>query len=506
MSVGKGHLAVRGDFQTPSRLAAEVWRSLGDLSDVGAVIEPTVGVGAFLETAPELLLGCPWRCADLEAGYVRQVRAVAERRGFGQARITQADAFDLAPDFLTGLDPEQPLLAIGNPPWVTSAGQGKAAIKNLPVKSNTEFGLTGLDAMTGKANFDIAEAILLRLLGMLADFRDVRLAFLVKRTVAMKLCRRLLGTASELSFARIDAAAHFDVAVDAGLFVARRRSDVGDIAAHADICEALGDAPTRRAGFHNGRFVEDLDVHSRRAHLEAVEPVPWRQGVKHDAAKVLELTPTEEGLVNGLGETVEVESEPLCPLYKGSDIAHDREPRRLFPLFQTDLSGPASDLRSRWPMLAKYLVKHEDLFAARRSRIYEGKPLFSIFGVGAYTLAPWKVVVSGLYSSANFRVIGPSKTGNPSLVDDTCYLLPFDDEGDAQAVAAHLNDAGPQELLKSLMDEGAKRPITKAILSRIEIPVTPTTRRDINQQELPLVIGLRAEMGAAGFEPATSRV
>lgn len=476
---------IRGDFQTPVRLAEEVWTSLGDLADIGAVVEPTVGTGAFLESAPKHLRARPWRCADLEPEYVCWARAVADRRGFKDTRIECANAFDLPSELFAGLDRERPLLAIGNPPWVTSSGQGGSAVRNLPVKSNADFGLAGLDAMTGKANFDIAEAILLRLLAAVAEFRDVRIAFLVKRTVAMKLCRRLLGSASELSFARINAATHFDVSVDAGLFVAR--SGGAPIADHVDVSEALDAGPTRRAGFCNGRFVEDLDAHGEAAHLEAADPVPWRQGIKHDVAKILELIPTEEGLKNGLGEVVDIEEEPLCPFYKGSDVANGRDPRRLFPLFQADLSGPLADLGRRWPKLADYLARHEAAFSARRSRIYKGKPAFSVFGIGSYTLAPWKVVVSGLYSTANFRVVGPSESGSPALVDDTCYLLPYDDEGNARRVAAHLNDHGPQGLIGSLMDRGAKRPITKALLSRIEVPVKPRENADAGWQKLPLV-------------------
>jgi hypothetical protein len=289
----------------------------------------------------------------------------------------------------------------------------------------------------------------------------------------MKLSRRLLGVASELSFSRIDAKAHFGAGVDAGLFVLRLTSDGRPITRHVDVASELGGAPARRAGFRNDRFVEDLDSHASAAHLEATDPVPWRQGVKHDAAKVLELIPTEGKLLNGFGEAVSVEREALCPLYKGSDVANGRESRRLFPLFQIDLSGPLADLRSRWPLLADYLVKHEAVFEARRSRIYAGKPPFSIFGVGSYTLAPWKVVVSGLYSTARFRVIGPSSTGQPSLVDDTCYLLPFESEADARTVADHLNGTGPQQLLRALMDGGSKRPITKALLARVEVPLRP---------------------------------
>ena len=123
------------------------------------------------------------------------------------------------------------------------------------------------------------------------------------------------------------------------------------------------------------------------------------------------------------------------------------------------------------------------------SAVYRAVPFIpGIFGIGAYTLAPWKVVVSGLYSSANFRVIGPSSTGRPSLVDDTCYLLPFKDERDAQTVAAHLNGVRAQRLIRSLMDEKAKRPITKALLSRIEVPLRPMEEVSAAEKQQKLML------------------
>lgn len=478
---------VRGDFQTPDVLAEEVWSSLGSVDAFGAILEPTVGTGAFLRTAPPGVRDCCWICRDLNEEYLDVAREAARARGIGDARFDRADAFALDEHDLEGLDPTQPLLAIGNPPWVTSAGQARFAIRNLPEKANARFGLAGLDALTGSANFDIAEAILLRLLDAVAGFEDVTLAFLVKRSVAMKLGRRLLDGASALSFARIDAKRHFGASVDAGLFVCRLAASRPGVARHIEVSDAIGAKAHRRAGFSNGRFVDDLAAHGAAAHLEADDPIPWRQGVKHDLAKVLELTPVDGGtLVNGLGEELDLEPDSLCPLYKSSDVANGREPRRVFPLFQADLSGPIPDLRSRWPLLAAYLERHQEAFAARKSRIYAGKPPFSIFGVGGYVLAPWKVVVSGMYSSANFRVVGPSRGGQPPLVDDTCYLLPFEREEDAEAVADHLNGEGPQGLIRSLANQGAKRPLTKALLARVAIPLPPAEPAGSGDQRLAL--------------------
>lgn len=50
--------------------------------------------------------------------------------------------------------------------------------------------------------------------------------------------------------------------------------------------------------------------------------------------------------------------------------------------------------------------------------IYRGKPRFSVFGVGDYTFAPWKVAVSGFYQVPRFVKVGPMG-GKPVVFDDT---------------------------------------------------------------------------------------
>lgn len=59
------------------------------------------------------------------------------------------------------------ILILGNPPWVTNSAQGRMEQSNLPPKVNFK-GLRGIDALTGKGNFDIAEAITLNMLDLMA--------------------------------------------------------------------------------------------------------------------------------------------------------------------------------------------------------------------------------------------------------------------------------------------------------------------------------------------------
>jgi hypothetical protein len=477
MSAYDAAAAARGDFQTPVELAREVWKLL---PGTDAIVEPTVGTGAFLEAAPEETRRLPWRCFDLLAEHVVTSRERAQRLGFDDAVIFNQDAFALSPtDF--DLSPDTRVLAVGNPPWVTSAAQGAAGQANLPEKRN-RLGLRGLDALTGKANFDIAEAVLLALLDALRRQSEVHLAFLLKRSVALRLSRQLLGRPGfeGFSFAHIDARRHFGVGVEAGLLQFRRtlsESSTDRIL----ISTHLGAAPSRQAGLVAGDFVEDLQAYKPVAHLEARDSnaIAWRQGLKHDLARVLELRRRADGqLVNGYDELVDIEEQALYPFWKGADIAAQRGASRLFPLYQETLAGPVRGLETRWPKLAGYLEHHRVAFAARRSRIYEGRWPYALFGVGEYLLAPYKVAVSGLHRPARFCLLRP-QGGRPSLVDDTSYLLPFTSEREAAVACGFLNSEPVSTFLSCLVDRFAKRPYTKAVLKRVRLPLVAELPSDL---------------------------
>lgn len=47
-------------------------------------------------------------------------------------------------------------LILGNPPWTTNSKMGQIDGTNLPEKSNVDT-LKGMDALTGKSNFDISK-------------------------------------------------------------------------------------------------------------------------------------------------------------------------------------------------------------------------------------------------------------------------------------------------------------------------------------------------------------
>ncbi|HEY6002421.1 MAG TPA: hypothetical protein VIV57_06060, partial [Anaeromyxobacter sp.] len=199
-------------------------------------------------------------------------------------------------------------------------------------------------------------------------------------------------------------------------------------------------------------------------------PVTWRSGVKHDCASVMELRNGEEGFHTAAGERLELEQEYVYPLLKSSDLAKGnvRTSRCCVILTQTRIGEETGHLARDAPQLWRYLISHTAAFEGRRSSIYRGKPRFSIFGVGDYTFAPWKVAISGLYKSLAFQLVGPIQ-GKPTVFDDTCYFLPFKTEAFARAAHSLLRTEEASAFLHALISWSDKRPVTKEVLNNLDI-------------------------------------
>lgn len=97
-----------------------------------------------------------------------------------------------------------------------------------------------------------------------------------------------------------------------------------------------------------------------------------------------------------------------------------------------------------------------------------------MFGIGNYTFAPWKVAISGLHTAARFQFIAPLE-GRPVVLDDTSYLLPFEDGRSAAIATALLRLSPTTDLLRSLIFTDSKRPVTKKLLQRIDLRAVAET-------------------------------
>jgi hypothetical protein len=451
-----------GDWQTPAELCNRVLdRVAARFPSARSVVEPNCGAGAFLAAATRHYPDATLHGFDISEPYLQRAREVLGAR----AQLTRADFFELDWDAVLQELP-QPILVVGNPPWVTNSRLGVFASKNLPEKRNS-FGARGLEAKTGKSNFDISEWMVWRLVNALRQ-RDYFLAMLVKSTVARRLMQHVSHAALALEGSThwVDARAHFDASVDAVLLTLRSGADTS-VASWAVFDALDADSPARHMGVVDGRLSSDLGRFHRTRALEGRSSIEWRSGIKHDCAAVMELVERDGTFRNKHGERVDIEEEYVFPLLKSSDLAKGRvSTHRRVIVPQSTLAGDTSIVKERAPKTWAYLDKHRAKFEARKSSIYRGQPAFALFGVGEYSFRPHKVAISGLYKSLTFNVVEPI-AGRPTMLDDTCYFLPCESREQAEALARHLNGDRAREFFEARIFWDAKRPVNKALLSSL---------------------------------------
>jgi len=461
-----------GDFQTPVELVEKVLGCIGPVGDRWArVLEPTCGSGGFIRglidsgSPPEEIIGI-----ELQERHLEEARRIAQEGHRTSVEIKRANLFDIDLSRDLGWRSRGRLLVLGNPPWVTSSRLGAMGSRNLPAKSNIK-GLGGLDAVTGSSNFDLAEFIWLKLIREIGDERPT-IALLSKTSAARNVLqfahdRRVPVAAAWMR--RLDARRYFKASVDACLFYLEIGEGEGRF--EAPVFEDFESSqPESTLGFAAGRMVFDLGRYRKAARLDGACQLVWRQGVKHDAARVIELSREGGRFVNGIFEAVDVEPDFIFPLLKSSDLNREPHmpPRLHVIITQRRLGEETAFLQEAAPRLWSYLSAHSAHFERRKSSIYRGRPPFAMFGIGGYSFSPFKVAVSGLHKRPRFRLVHPAG-GRPVMLDDTCYFIACDSARQAALVTALLNHRAAAEFLGSLIFVDSKRPVTKRLLERIDL-------------------------------------
>ncbi len=505
-----------GDFQTPPELVEEVLDALEPISTRWRrVLEPTCGRGHFIAgllaraRAPVDMIGI-----EIQESHFQVSRNVAFQSSSSlgsSVDIRHGDIFalDLAHDLEWRTS--GPLLVIGNPPWVTSAQLGRLGCRAGAPRGNPKL-LRGLDALTGSSNFDIAEAIWLKLIVELAD-QQPTIALLCKTSVArglLQFAQRGRLPIGDASIRRIDAARWFHAAVDACLLMVTVAP--GSTCAHVPVLDSLAETtPRTTLGFSRGWLIADRDAYEPVAFVDGICPLAWRQGLKHDAADVMELLiDPARGLVrNRDGESVAVEPEWIFPLLKGADLGRPQgaRPNRGVIVTQHHTGDDTRGLAASAPALWKYLERHAGRLGERKSSIYRGRPPFSIFGIGPYSFASYKVAIAGMNKSPEFHAIGP-RDGRPVMLDDTCYFLSCGSREEAALLATICNHPSCLDFLRAASFSDSKRPITKAVLSRIDLGsiLGSANWADLIERASVIAKGIPGEPGAETIRDLVGRL
>lgn len=474
-----------GDFQTPLNLAKKVVNLIDSkYLNFVTIIEPNCGKGNFIKAILENNYQNKKIIAwDINNSYIEYLKDNLSHYIEEEIlEVKEQDFFTLNWDFIDK-KLNQPIFFIGNPPWVTNSELGKLMSKNIPCKNNFP-NYIGLEAITGKSNFDISEWMLIKIAHFISGSNSA-MAFLVKTSIARKLysyiCKNKLAI-SEVSIYEIDAWQYFKVNVSACLFFAQgNNQSFKEVLCHiyADLSAKI---PDKIIGFYNNQLVANIEVYQNFQNIDIGCEFKWRSGIKHDCSKVMEFKKTKEGLKNGFEELIDIENKYLYPMYKSSDIAKNTilSPTKYMLITQQKIGDDTNKIADYAPKTWQYLQQYADLLNNRKSSIYKSVPKFSIFGVGEYSFKPWKIVISSLYKNINFTKIGEYQN-KPIILDDTCYLLSFDRENQADFILNLLQSKIAQSFINSLVFPDSKRMITTNLLNRISLKMIAIELRRENE-------------------------
>lgn len=220
---------------------------------------------------------------------------------------------------------------------------------------------------------------------------------------------------------------------------------------------------------------------------------------------------------NGVAEIERVlEPDLLYPLLRWGDVARFRALAGygygygLCLLLVQDVAAragiPEALLRERWPRTHAYLHEFRDALLARAAyrRYQAGTPFYSMYDVGAYTLAPIKVVwrrMDKRLTAAVVRERAVSALGlglRPVVPQETCALVAAGSVEEAHYLAALLNSSVVDALVRAHSVRGGRGFGTPSMLEYLGLrryrPADPQHRALAALAEEAATHGLRADL------------
>ena len=190
VKVSESDRAEYGDFQTNIELSNAVCKLLEEEAvSPDVVIEPTCGKGSFILSVLKTFKNIKSIYGiEIYKPYVWETKfAILDfflkhpEHSVPAIEIIHQSIFNFDFNTISSRHQNQKLLVIGNPPWVTNSKLSALGSQNLPSKSNFKKH-TGIEAITGKGNFDIGESVSLKLVQVFSHFKG-NFAFLIKNSV-----------------------------------------------------------------------------------------------------------------------------------------------------------------------------------------------------------------------------------------------------------------------------------------------------------------------------------
>lgn len=170
-----------------------------------------------------------------------------------------------------------------------------------------------------------------------------------------------------------------------------------------------------------------------------------------------------------------IEVDLIFPLLRGENLKAWQSTPEYYILLPHDLSDPskgvpAKKIKIDFPKAYLYLKRFENLLKNRPSSIIRSlikhEPFYSIYGVGPYTLKPYKVVWREQASVLTCAVVA-KKDGKIIIPDHKLMFCSFDNSEAAHYLCACLNSSISQFIVKSYSIETS---ISTHVLDYVRVP------------------------------------
>lgn len=449
-----------GDYQTPLIFAKKVLDYVQNnfVLNPKLIIEPTCGVGNFIKASKTYFPESHIVGIDINQEYIDSLKEELDYVELYNENIFEYDFKRVIRDF-------DEYLIIGNPPWVNNTNLSKFESNNLPIKNNIK-NYNQFEAKTGMSNFDVSENIILHIINTFKELKST-IIFLCKYNVACNIFEYLVKTSTfpaRINIVKFDAMQIFGIDASACILIIQFNKNNEKITT-CKVCDMNNPNNNYKIGIKNGELYSNIE---NNIEIDGKCCYEWRQGIKHDCVKVMELEKINDKYQNKKGDKIKLEDELIYPLLKSSNIKKPiiTQSEQNIIITQFKLKEDTTFIKEKYPLTWKYLTDNKEYFENRKSSIYEKAPQYSIFGIGEYTFKKYKVAISGFYKKGLFALVYNEKN---MMLDDTCYYLSFDNYNEAYITMLILNSNIVQSFLKNIVFLDSKRPYTKKVLKRIDI-------------------------------------
>ena len=385
---------------------------------------------------------------------------------------------------------------VGNPPWITWGALSESVREAWRERYVEELNLLphrGVETRLGHVNDDISVPFVWVCIHRYLD-SEGQASFVLKRDITKGPAGRLLRT--QRVNERPVAVRHIHdfnrlrpfsdgVDVDAAVYTLKADIDPGFPVA-VDSWRAASGRPSFTAA---GAMRETLT--REQTGVRPVDDDPASSWVRDDAERRA-LGTCEHDIRHGVkddaravysidrGQVDELEHDHVFPYIDSKHVVkyglfgHDL---RLVPM-RTANEDNEAELRETCPRTYEYLRSNRQPLDDRSSAWLERGPFYTMFGLGEYTWAPYKVVWCRLGFKPAFAVVstvGDEDVGEKMVVPgDHFMFIPTDNRDEAHFLCGLLNSSIYRKSMVGVAG-GGKSGLSKAVVDKLELPAYTET-------------------------------